>query len=730
MSRGKVLVLDDDVLTGKTIQKVVAFNDYESRLANEADEFFRIYREWKPDYIALDLIMPKMDGMQILAELAALKCNSAIIITSGVGKRVLDAAMRAAREQGLHVLGVLGKPFNAASLKALLDSYIPFNLGQEDETEKDNPADIAQGKVAEASSSQHWMLKSPLTADDLEQALERHELFNVYQPKVDSHSLVLTGFEALVRWQHPVRGLIPPDAFVPLAEENGLIDRLTIGVLNDALGWFAKQRLHGSAFHNFLQHADNLSVAVNISAKTLNNPAIFDKFFEMCSMWNVHPQQVIFELTESSAMQNPVTALSILTRLRMRGFRLSIDDFGTGFSSMLQLVRLPFSEIKVDKSFVMTALASSESRAVIKSIIDLAHSLGLQVTAEGIETAETLDYLKNQGCDLLQGYYIAAPMREADVGKWLERRYPQQEQQRVAALHATNLLDSAPEERFDSLIALARRLFDVPMAFFSLLDEERLWIKSRAGVGISQMSRIDSICTHTIKGSGLLVVEDALEDQRFAHLPLVNETPGVRFYAGCAIESNEGSRIGTVCLLDTKPRHFFELETRVLQQFARLIEQQLRPAAPELKDDVTRLLNREGFEVNAVVALGLCFQLKKVSAMVMYDLEGRDGEVIDAPVMSLFAGILRSCLRSSDVIARFAPEARFMIFLVGVDQEAAEKILGRIANEALRYQQQQGLLQKVVAHARIALSRPAQEENLQSFYSRVELSAERSLIPG
>ena len=125
MSRGKVLVLDDDILTGKTIQNVIAFSNYDSRLATDADEFFHQYQEWNPDYIALDLIMPKMDGMQILGELARLKCKSAIIITSGVGKRVLDTAMLAAREQGLTVLGVLSKPFSSATLKALLDSFIP-----------------------------------------------------------------------------------------------------------------------------------------------------------------------------------------------------------------------------------------------------------------------------------------------------------------------------------------------------------------------------------------------------------------------------------------------------------------------------------------------------------------------------------------------------------------------------------------------------------------------------
>ncbi len=413
MSRGKVLVLDDDVLTGETIQNLIAFANYDSCLTITSNEFFRQYNEWQPDYIALDLIMPDMDGVEIMAELARMQCQSAIIITSGVGKRVLEAAMRTAREQGLNVLGVLAKPFDAVTLKSMLDSYVPpgTNIGSQTARKPEPP--FIQPKP-----------EAPLVAGELQLAIKRQELFNVYQPKLDSHSLVLTGFEALVRWQHPVKGLILPDLFIPLAEASGLVDSLTTSVLNEALGWFARQKLHGSVFQHFMQHPDQLDLSINISAKTLNNPAVLDHLSEQCAAWTIDPRQVIFELTESSAMQNPVAALSILTRLRMKGFRLSIDDFGTGYSSMLQLVRLPFSEIKVDKSFVMTAFASSESRAVIKSIIDLAHSLGLMVTAEGIENAETLEYLKKLGCDLLQGNYIAAPMREAEVPLWLEQRHP------------------------------------------------------------------------------------------------------------------------------------------------------------------------------------------------------------------------------------------------------------------------------------------------------------------
>ncbi|HSP01151.1 MAG TPA: EAL domain-containing protein, partial [Thioalkalivibrio sp.] len=165
--------------------------------------------------------------------------------------------------------------------------------------------------------------------------------------------------------------------------------------------------------------SSDLSLSVNISARTLNDLGLIDRLVERCQRLQIHPASLIFELTETSAMDDPITSLDLLTRLRMKGFHLSIDDFGTGFSSMVQLVRLPFSEIKVDKSFVMTAMESRESRTVIRSIVELGHGLGLRCTAEGVETQEALEYVTEVGCDLAQGYHIARPMPGEDALAWM-----------------------------------------------------------------------------------------------------------------------------------------------------------------------------------------------------------------------------------------------------------------------------------------------------------------------
>lgn len=229
----------------------------------------------------------------------------------------------------------------------------------------------------------------------------------MYQPKIDCASKQPVGFEALVRWQHPVRGVVMPCDFVPLAESSGLINPLTMLVINTALAWFAA---HFSE--------DDLQLSVNISACNLQNVTFADYVATLCNELGLPPNKLICELTETSTMADPVTSLDLLTRLRLKGFLLSIDDFGTGFSSMLQLVRLPFSEIKIDKSFVMTAMQSDESRAVIKSIVELGQSLGLRSSAEGVEDDETLGFLGEVGCELAQGYLIAPPMLAEEALGW------------------------------------------------------------------------------------------------------------------------------------------------------------------------------------------------------------------------------------------------------------------------------------------------------------------------
>jgi len=409
VTKARLLILDDDPHIGKMVQLIAESVGLAARFITNTEEFFRAVDEWHPTHIAVDLVMPEMDGVEVLVKLADRKCRAKIIITSGVGTRVLDAAGRSASEHGLNISGVLSKPFSPRTLRALLVGA-PAN-----DDKRDNASLYTQ-----VPSGSSYATES--IARELRHALDRHELTLVFQPQINCASGVVAGFEALVRWSHPTRGTVMPDQFISCAETSGLIHELTEQVLDSALQWYAKQ-FAGS----------DLTIAVNLSCRTTSRIHFFhetagagsdfslvDGITARCRNTGMKPECLILELTETSAMDNPVMTLDLLTRLRMKGFQLSIDDFGTGYSSMLQLVRLPFSEIKVDKSFVATATRSTESRAVVESIIGLGHSLGLRVVAEGVEDAETMQYLRDARCDLAQGYFIARPMPGEAVWEWLE----------------------------------------------------------------------------------------------------------------------------------------------------------------------------------------------------------------------------------------------------------------------------------------------------------------------
>jgi EAL domain-containing protein (putative c-di-GMP-specific phosphodiesterase class I) len=323
----------------------------------------------------------------------------------------LEAAARSAREHGLHVAGVLTKPFLVSTLRGMLQAA------------RAKPVDTIESvRVDESNKTADSFA---ISKRELKRALAHRELHLVYQPKIECATGCLAGFEALVRWIHPRHGLILPDRFIPYAEKSGLVDALTDEVLDQAVEWLMTQWPGVAAkdpAHPPNCPAPNISLSINLSAKTLMDLTFVDRVAARCHDRELDLARLIFELTETSAMENPASSLALLTRLRMKGFQLSIDDFGTGYSSMLQLVRMPFSEIKVDKSFVITALESKESRTVVRSIVDLGRSLGIKVVAEGVEDAATLEYLKQIGCDLAQGYFVGRPMRADALEQWVAHR--------------------------------------------------------------------------------------------------------------------------------------------------------------------------------------------------------------------------------------------------------------------------------------------------------------------
>jgi diguanylate cyclase (GGDEF)-like protein len=246
----------------------------------------------------------------------------------------------------------------------------------------------------------------------LRRAIEDDELVLHYQPKVDLETGRVSGVEALVRWQHPERGLLAPDTFVPLAEQTGLMKSLTTNVLEQALRQTAAWADEGLS----------VRMAVNVSARDLHDDAFCDRVSDALNRTGVAASMLELELTERVVMADPARAMENLTALSRLGVRLSLDDFGTGYSSLAYLRRLPVTEIKIDKSFVLRMDVDDEDATIVRSTIDLAHGLGLRVIAEGVETAETWQRLSDLGCDAAQGYFLSRPHPADVVTDWLAAR--------------------------------------------------------------------------------------------------------------------------------------------------------------------------------------------------------------------------------------------------------------------------------------------------------------------
>ncbi|WP_246264603.1 bifunctional diguanylate cyclase/phosphodiesterase [Aromatoleum toluvorans] len=246
---------------------------------------------------------------------------------------------------------------------------------------------------------------------ELRQAIARNELVLYYQPRLDLASGEITGVEALVRWQHPERGFVPPDQFIPFAEQTGCIRDITQWVIGRAFEQGARWRAAGLA----------LAVSINLSARDLLGPELPRRFAELLASHGASPHWFLLEITESAIVDDPVRALETVTRLHEMGFSLSIDDFGTGYSSLAQLKRLPVAELKIDKSFVMDMARDPDDMTIVRSVIDLAHNMGLSVVAEGVETDEVRELLYDMGCDYLQGYHICKPLPAEQLEGWLAR---------------------------------------------------------------------------------------------------------------------------------------------------------------------------------------------------------------------------------------------------------------------------------------------------------------------
>jgi EAL domain-containing protein (putative c-di-GMP-specific phosphodiesterase class I)/ActR/RegA family two-component response regulator len=389
-SAAKILVLDDEVFMLKLITHVLAnlgFSDVTGCHNGQAALDRVDHADSAPDIILCDLNMPEMDGIEFLRKLVEHRFRGSLILVSGESERVLEAADHLVRAHHITLLGRLHKPVQPAALAALLEKWSPAPQGVRSKT------------------------KRVYDADAVRAALINGELVNYYQPKVVVASGIVTGVETLVRWNHPQDGIVFPDDFIGIAEEHGLIDDLTGVVLGSAL---IQARTWQDA-------GLTLRVAVNVSMDNLASLTFANSVAEQAAAAGVAPQNIVLEVTESRLMKDLRTSLEVLTRLRLKRFRLSIDDFGTGHSSLSQLRDIPFDELKIDKSFVHGAAANATTQAIYHASSGLAKQLGMEIVAEGVEDEDDWAFVRRTGCHLAQGYFIARPMSADDLPGWMDK---------------------------------------------------------------------------------------------------------------------------------------------------------------------------------------------------------------------------------------------------------------------------------------------------------------------
>ncbi len=386
----RVLIIDDDDLVARILASHVKAAGHEVLVTTTPEDFFAAAASWRPTHVCVDLVMGDTDGIEVLRKLAALGSDAAVIITSGMGDRVLDAARSFAAASGLAYGGVLHKPFTRQDVAEVLAgrTHLPTTLSSD-------PIELTEWGPEEFEA-------------ELRAAVSDGDIAVVFQPKVSCATGGVTGFEALARWHHPRLGVIPPMAFIPRAESVSLILPLTDCVFEQALAWFAR-----------VGATTARSLAVNISGTELAVRERGSQLKDACAAAGVDPNSVTFEITETAAMTDDALTFEVLTRMRLAGFHLSIDDFGTGYAQMTRLSRLPFDELKIDGSFVSGSREYPSARLMVQSAVDLARGLSIVTTAEGVEDAETLALITELGCDFAQGFYISRPMDGPQAEAWL-----------------------------------------------------------------------------------------------------------------------------------------------------------------------------------------------------------------------------------------------------------------------------------------------------------------------
>ncbi len=388
----RMLVVDDEAFVLNLSVRILGKLGHEDVItASDGNEALgHLITTEKPfDIIICDLNMPEMDGVEFMRHAAGADFTGGMILLSGEDERMLQTAYDLASAQNLNVLGVIPKPLKPDLLKPMLESFKPRSTEQ-----------------------RHFRPQAGISEEELRSGIEDpqdQQLLLVYQPKVEIQTGKIVGVESLARWAHPERGILGPGAFIPLAEKSAMIDALTNRIFEKAVQQTA----------DWLTDGIDLKTSVNFSINSFANPEFCDFIISTTEKAGVNPSQLMLEVTETQVMNNVVECLEIMMRLRLKKFGLSIDDFGTGNSSMAQLKQIPFTELKIDREFVFGAANNSGARAILEASVVLAKNLKMDTVAEGAETREDWDLVASLGVDMVQGFYCAKPMPDAGLREFI-----------------------------------------------------------------------------------------------------------------------------------------------------------------------------------------------------------------------------------------------------------------------------------------------------------------------
>ena len=397
-----LLVDDDEFMLDVAVELLVQGGVTDVHRSSDGVSALRIVDDPQrhPDVILCDLDMAGMDGFVFMRKLADRSYSGAVIVMSGSDERVLASVTELVREHKLNILEALTKPLAPKQLFRALDRLGGLRPGASE-------LDVVVGQAGSVPGHAGGLL----TASEVRRGLDAGCVGIAVQPKVRLSDRRVVGAEALLRWNDPLQGAVMPFAVIPTAEAHGLIDDLTLDVYRQSVTALAEWRASGH----------DLTIAVNLSALTLTSLDFPERVEEIARQAGIEPGCITLEVTESRLLEELVSSLEVIGRLRLKGFRLSIDDFGTGYASMGNLKMLPFTELKIDRSFVQGAVVDVNdvaSRIILGCSVELGHALKMSVVAEGVETVEEWNLLEGLGCDEIQGYLVAKPMPPGDFPSW------------------------------------------------------------------------------------------------------------------------------------------------------------------------------------------------------------------------------------------------------------------------------------------------------------------------